>query len=178
MGCQGWASHIARATMNHCVTSILISTLGLQMTHLWKSASFALAAVAIFMLMHSPVPTSPLEHTSSFTFSFYSIYFSVSACLLFCQPPSRKHPPTHSSRFPQPPFLSAATLSSLPLGKEMRRVTHANILDPLLLPDSSPLDRNRDGGREEGRGGRDTAFTQKTDFTQSIQLIGAQWGKK
>lgn len=36
----------------------------------------------------------------------------------------------------------------------MRRSTDANILDPLLLPDSSPRDRNKDGVRKiGGKGG-------------------------
>ncbi|KAG7237112.1 hypothetical protein INR49_032796, partial [Caranx melampygus] len=49
-------------------------------------------------------------------------------------------------------------LPCLPLGEEMRRATDANILDPSLLPDSSPRDRNNDGvnervSEERGRGG-------------------------
>lgn len=129
--------------------------------------------------MCSPVPTSLLKHTSSFSFSFYSFYLSVSVYLLFCQP---LHPPTYSSLvpLPQPLFLSAAMLPCLPLGKEMRQGTDANILDPLLLPDSSPRDRNKDGVRKRGGMGgrkrwRGTAITEKNRHTQNIQLIGTQW---
>lgn len=40
----------------------------------------------------------------------------------------------------------------------MRRGVDANILDPSLLPDSSPRDRNKDGARKrqgEREGGRE-----------------------
>lgn len=64
----------------------------------------------------------------------------------------------------------------------MRRGTDANILDPLLLPDSSPRDRNkereRQGEEETGKGWKGTAIRQKTDIcTQNMLLNGTQWKK-
>ncbi len=118
------------------------------MTHSWNHLHYWL--FAILMLMCSLGPTNPLKQPSSFSLSFNRILPSLSVCLFFCQP---LHPPTYSSIVPQLPFLSAAVLPCLPLGKEMRRGTDANILDPLLLPDSSPRDRNKDGMRKRGVNG-------------------------
>lgn len=66
----------------------------------------------------------------------------------------------------------------------MRRGSDANILDPLLLPDSSPRDRNKERGRGEERrkrvkGWKGTAIRQKTDIcTQNRLLNGTQWKKR
>lgn len=132
------------------------------MAHSWKSASFAFQVVFyfnanVFSTAHQPTWTH---------FIIQSFFYVASVYLLPSQP---LHPPTYSSHVPQPPLLSAAMFPCLPLGKEMRRGTDANILDPSLLPDSSPRDRNKDGVRKRGgRAGRKrwwgTGVRQNTDL--------------
>lgn len=100
------------------------------------------ACFAFLMLMCSAAPTSPLQRISSFQFLLFiaSVFLYLSLSSNLCPP------------HPTPP-LSAAMLPCLPLGEEMRRGADANILDPSLLPDSSPRDRNKDGVSEERGGG-------------------------
>lgn len=64
----------------------------------------------------------------------------------------------------------------------MRRGTDANILDPLLLPDSSPRDRNKERGsgkerRKRVKGGRAQQLDRKHICTQNMLLNGTQWKK-
>ena len=150
--CLDWVSHKAQATMNHSVASILISTLRVQMTHLMKCASFALLTVCYF---HANVFSSahqPAWTHSILQFVFLSLHLTLCTCLPLILSTSFTHPPTdRSSPVPQPPFQYPATLLCLPLGKEMRRGTHANILDPSLLPDSSHSDRNKVGRKRGAR---------------------------
>lgn len=126
------------------------------------------------MLMCPPVPTSLFEHTSSFSLPFYSI--SLSLCLSRALSKPSSHSPIPP--VPQLPFLSPAMLPCRPLGKEMRRGTDANILDPSLLPwlttprqKRGCSEEERRGNGEGGRGGGAQRLDRKADLHKACTWL-------
>lgn len=129
---------------------------------------------AILMLICSPVPTSLLEHISSFSLSFYSIPLSVSVYVLLCLP---LHPPTYCFPVPQSPISVCCHAPMSPIRKGNEARYRCKYLGPLAAPCTHhpqtetrmSEEERREGMEEEVEGHADK--TGKNDLDETYRRL-------